>query len=533
MTTPAASPAESVQANETVSIWVVHALVAAQMACVGLALLHFVRQLSPGFNPIYLPGLTVLLSIEAMITWRRTRRSTDLDYNGVIFWIVEWVVLLVTIRLFLFLWRGQFALEIQQFRSSPVAAFLDGEMVFASLAGFFAWVISGFHERDLLDLEGDVTILRETEVGTVVSDRQVTRRGMINRVFGVGFILVALIGLARVDFKALTLVQSRPRTDVFNLLVYFLLALAFFSQANYAALRGAWAWNKLPVARSMAKRWAAASLVFLAVVTLVAFLLPTGYTLGLLSTLSYLFDALMYAGYLLFSLVLLPIMALFSWISRLFSSSPPEDPAPVQEPVSPLFPNAAPASLPWLDLLKSLLFWGLLITVVGYAFIQYARQNQAIAGWFRRAPVLRWLRGVLAWVSPRLGGLSQQLGLAVKSTLQRLRRPALPLAPRPAGFVSLRRMSPRQRVIFFYLALVRRAGEAGLPRTPDQTPAEYASRLQTSLPGAETDLHEMTASFLEARYSLHDVSPEQAGLVRRLWDQLKRRLRRWAAPPAP
>jgi len=82
-------------------------------------------------------------------------------------------------------------------------------------------------------------------------------------------------------------------------------------------------------------------------------------------------------------------------------------------------------------------------------------------------------------------------------------------------------------VRFYYLALVRRGGEYGLPRQPDQTPREYQLKLQSSLPEIDEDLAAMTAAFYEARYSQHDISEDKAGLVRQWWQRIRRNLRSW------
>ncbi len=55
-------------------------------------------------------------------------------------------------------------------------------------------------------------------------------------------------------------------------------------------------------------------------------------------------------------------------------------------------------------------------------------------------------------------------------------------------FINPRRLSPRQKVIFYYLAMVRRAREAGLPRQDDQTPYEYARSLTSSLEDGKQDV---------------------------------------------
>jgi len=93
------------------------------------------------------------------------------------------------------------------------------------------------------------------------------------------------------------------------------------------------------------------------------------------------------------------------------------------------------------------------------------------------------------------------------------------------NFVNLRRLSARQRVFFFYLALVRRGGEAGLARKPSQTPNEYAQFLDKSLPEVSDSVDSMTESFMEARYSKHLIEPKQASLVQAYWERIRQALR--------
>jgi hypothetical protein len=73
--------------------------------------------------------------------------------------------------------------------------------------------------------------------------------------------------------------------------------------------------------------------------------------------------------------------------------------------------------------------------------------------------------------------------------------------------------------------MVRRGGEHGYPRQPWQTPTEYAHRLIDSLPEATKDIEIMNSQFLEARYSLHEISEEQVSLVSSSWDRIRKVLR--------
>ena len=95
----------------------------------------------------------------------------------------------------------------------------------------------------------------------------------------------------------------------------------------------------------------------------------------------------------------------------------------------------------------------------------------------------------------------------------------------PAGsLIRLRALDPRRQIYFFYLAMIRRGGEQGVPRQPSQTPAEYASTLEKALPSGEEDIDSITQAFVEARYSRRKVDAGDADLVKATWGRIRRAL---------
>jgi hypothetical protein len=93
------------------------------------------------------------------------------------------------------------------------------------------------------------------------------------------------------------------------------------------------------------------------------------------------------------------------------------------------------------------------------------------------------------------------------------------------SFINPRRLDPRQKIIFYYLALVRRANEAGLPRKDGQTPYEYAHTLTSSLEEGKDGVEALTESFVEARYSRHDIPLKEARRIESIWETIRRVLR--------
>ena len=136
--------------------------------------------------------------------------------------------------------------------------------------------------------------------------------------------------------------------------------------------------------------------------------------------------------------------------------------------------------------------------------------------------VMRLWRRVSAW----FGGLNQQIEDLLEAR-RRARRPGTARsASAPRRWINPRKLSPRQQVQFYYLAMLRRGGEHGHARQPTQTPYEYARKLESDIPEIDRDVDGLTEEFIEARYSRHDIPPEHVGMVRRYWERIKRALKR-------
>jgi hypothetical protein len=91
----------------------------------------------------------------------------------------------------------------------------------------------------------------------------------------------------------------------------------------------------------------------------------------------------------------------------------------------------------------------------------------------------------------------------------------------PFRFWNLRRAAPRDQVLYYYLSILRRAGDLGIRRRPSQTPDEYDPVLGTEVSDAEADVHALTEAFDRARYDAGPVDPAQAGAVRAVWERLR------------
>jgi hypothetical protein len=119
-----------------------------------------------------------------------------------------------------------------------------------------------------------------------------------------------------------------------------------FSRTRLNLLRSGWSWERVPIGRGVGARWITYTVLLLAVTVLVAIVLPTQYSLGLLGTLSYILQIIVAA----IQFIVFVIATLLYVLLSLFMIDPGEAPqlAPLpQPPLSPAAPTPThgPSSL--------------------------------------------------------------------------------------------------------------------------------------------------------------------------------------------
>ncbi len=308
-------------------------------------------------------------------------------------------------------------------------------------------------------------------------------------------------------------------------MLYFAVGVALLSQGRFSVLFSLWERQGVPVQRGIARRWLVWALIFLVSVALVALLLPTSYAMGPVRALMRLLSLL----YWVLSFVLGLFLALLTFLIRLLFPNvemtrlPSGPPAPLSAPEQ----AAGAQAMPWLEILGTALFWVVILSIAGYAALRFLRDRigslDAVEGgegrWWQR--LLLWLRDVWrAW---------RRWGQGVQERLVQRQKGAVAGPPRAGarrGFFSLRRLSPRELVRYFYLSTERRAAQAGQPRQAGQTPYEYRASLGERYGELEPDLTGLTEAFVQARYSPQPVEPRTAEAARPLWQRLRAALRR-------
>lgn len=510
-----------------------HAIVICMMALATVTYLQLQNRLLPDLRASYLPWFCLFVSMDAMVTKRALRRFNNLGMVGIVYRLLEWVVILISLKAVQIL--SQFSvgllLEPQFLLTSIARTFFNNEYLVGVFAVMVVWWLSSEFGEDLSELEGDETLLEVERLGGAISNRPAVRERMVGRIFFIGVSMVVMGILVRLDGRLHFSETPLQGTIVLNIVLYFLLSLVLLSQTQLAVLRAGWSWDQIPIHRDLAWKYAIYSFIFIAFIAALSFLLPTRYTLGFLSTL----NTLIYMGsrivhfitslfYFFISLLFLPIAYL---LSSLFDQSGIQPVEPAEFPAFPQ-PQQTGDPIAWLEFLKSLLFWGIFLGIVIFAFYQYYQQNREMLQTLRQLPALSWFFRFLSWLGSHLGIINKQAGQAFRAGFRKLRFQSKAVTARaPWRYVNLRKMPARERVLFLYLAMLKRLAESGIARKSSQTPYEYARVLESDLTDVDQEVAFITDAFIEARYSRHIVTKDQANFVQRWWEQIRRAIHHW------
>jgi len=467
------------------------------VGCVALSLVGLVQVFAPDWNGTYL--LVMLVSGAALGYYLRVlaRQHISSDQERQRLYRLVLGVSFVAVKAGVYLsmpWE-RVQQDIQQWFAEPWYFFsLEFIVTFGLFVG--AWLAAMATAADWEALEDPV---RDRTTASPV-------QRLAARFFVAGMLLLITGGLTRIGLADL-LNLARPSTPgiSINALVYFLLGLAMLGQARFTALRTLWGLQKTPVAVELASRWARYSLIFLVLAAALAFILPTRYATPLFDLLLW----LMGIGFSIMSLVLFVFQIFlypFLWLLSLIQQTDPPDAPLLPQNLIPPAPPEAATPWPWLGLVRSLLFWGLLLGIGVYLIHRYLREHPELLRAVQRVNVVRVLGDWIAALWRALRGWGRDVQAQVVAAVQRQRdlRRARDKTRRRAAAPG----SSRAWVLRHYAELLAETARSGLPRRDAQTPREYQQTLQPALPAAAPPLEQVTTAFIEARYSAHPIPPE-------------------------
>jgi len=504
-----------------------NAAVILAMACAGFGYAQLLTRL--GVDAAYLTLFSLLLAAETFYSFYHIK---DIDGNErIIFRAAELLTIPILLKIFLLFRNGldQLPQEIAAWQQDFFGSFFSGEYIAALFLFVLIWIFSTILAQDIEILYDNEQDAAWDEIGKVQNTLHLYRRRIAANLFILGGFVVFFAAAARLNLRqSVPFLQGQfnPDVPVFNVLLYFILVLVLLSQTQFALLRARWTWRKTPVAPRLPRNWLVYGLIFFGVLALLAFLLPTQYSMGLFDTLIYAINLMMVLVRFLITLILLPI----GFCASLFSSNRTEELPPLP-PASPQLPPPVgeSAANPLWQFIQSFLFWGIFLAVIIFALSQYVRSNKALLAVLSKLSIMpiasKFFKSFWAWLRGANRTLSSLITTGIRRILlpSSLTRKIEKQVRQPGG------KTPREQVMQLYLAFLELVRESGPAREAGETPYHYSQIFIADRPDVSAELLDLTEAFVEARYSQHPVDPPKVPLLQTIWKRIREKLKK----PAP
>lgn len=310
-----------------------------------------------------------------------------------------------------------------------------------------------------------------------------------------------------------------------TMLIYFLAGFWLLSQARLMVMRARWMANRVQKTRPVERSWRRSSIGLLLAAALLAAFLPIGSTIAI----SRILTAIAFGGLFILNLLISAFFSLVAIILSLLARLAGTDSQPRPELPPPDLSELAPppeAFTPSQDLqaIFGSFFWAIIVVGAIFAILFFLRERKG----FINVKFLQaaW-RALKSWWHHFRQGLSSRVKTMQQTIRTRLRasQKGDEAQRAPWRFIRLNALSPRDQIRYFYLSIVRRAGQRGVARQQSETPLEYAQDLAERWPDTEVDIEGLTSAFLKARYSADAVEKEEALTTKEKWRRLRARIR--------
>ncbi len=507
--------------------WVRHVLqpliVGLMVGCIAISLVQLVHALLPTWNKTYFIIAPILAALAGYYTrYLAMRRFLDWGEKFRML-MTEWVLMFVLLKIAGYIgdsWASVLA-DVRGWSDNFYVIF-DVETLAAFGLCLLAWQAAWATVQDIEEIADPLPHYGSED------EFPMTR---LRRRFTIGGVLLfAMAGLAHTGIATLDDSWTRSTLVILSVLAYFLLGLLLLGQMHFARLARLWESRKAQVESKLSVQWVQYGAALLALALVIAFILPTGYTVGLLdlgyaliSVIWYLLSWIMYLFTAFFALIAF-------LLSRFGETEPGISPAP---PVFPeemtTTPSSAGAEWPWLEVLRSLLFWGIAIAFLIYVLRAYLRDRAELRARIESWSVIQRLRAWWAALGHWWRGARREVRARAEAALEKISLQRFGRGREDASRRQRPGDSRRARIAYYYLSTLDEAKEVGLPRRQAQTPYEYSPTVEMALPEAQEEMARLTRAFVEARYSSHPISDEDVGSLQRTWEQLRQALREFHA----
>lgn len=499
--------------------------------CINIALSILLEQYAAGLGAGVrwaILGLGVVAAVIGVTstTWlahpdQRLRRTAG-------YRIAEIVLILLVSRVVLWLAQGHLP-SLDAFLLSPDEVFLDGPYLLMLVALLFTWFAAIDFTDDLAQLglqPDELHVAQSARSGMFDSSRpaQGDRRAILRRIVarwvGWGIVLIFIasalrMGVTRERFWTLARQDVHPLV-IAVIVTYFLCGLLLLSQGQLAVLRARWTIDGLPTSTSILRNWPIYTAVILLATAFVALFLPLGDTLLISRVLGAVLDGIYYVVTLIFQLISLVLILLFSLLPHSQTPPPPQPAPPAVAPTPPTPPMMEIP--PWFG---GALFWTTILFILALAAYFYFTDRETNMRWLRK------LRDMLIarWQQLRVGWGTWRRSLPLRSGPELGTAIAATGAGRKWWQLRWGGLNAEQQVRYLYFQLLNRAAEYDKGRRENETPAAYAPRLSEEV-GAQAEdkeaIEALTKAFVQVRYAGQPAQQDQVSWLAQLWDRLRK-----------
>ena len=496
-------------------------LIGAMVGCVLTPIVDIIRTFVSTWDSLSVFTLCALAALEASYAHHLIRAREMRGWDVLRFRVIELGMIMIVMKLIsLVLYPAPNLIALfAAWTDNPLTIF-DLQTIIGLCIAFIAWQIATTTAEDIADLSRFV-------FPNEMSSSYISPLQRLNeRYFLSGGILLAATGLNYTPLAELINLSRPPVSGVIlNVLIYFVLGLVLLGQARYTALSADWKMREINVSGDIENRWLRYSLILVFIAGAAVIFLPTRYTLSLLDLINtiivIMFGIIFILSQFIAVLIAIPLTLLIMLLPKL-------PPLPFVLPLPPArlpTPPAAPSG-DWMEFLRSLIFWVMLIGVASYIVVNYLRERPELLEMLRSTKVVRWVRGWWAMMRKWWGVIRERVGARVA---EMLRERWLSSAAKKLGdvfnFFSLRPRSPRDQIAYFYLSILQRASQKGFARGATETPYEYEPTLESNLPEAQGDAADLTQTFVEARYSARVFGSEDIKRAKEIWERVREAMR--------
>lgn len=487
------------------------------------------QQIDPGWQGAYLIILGGLVIIEAMVV--RNLAQERSEKSPWIFWISEWIFILVGLKLAIWITQGFRGIWSEFYTwQENLENFFSGEYMTALTILIIVWFFSNSFGKKLREMHSYESDL---EVGKFVQlrlERIAARQQMVNQFLFLGIIMILLATMAKMDLETLSGFLGQEMTvplafSVIPIIAYFVVGLILLSLTHFAILRGGWLMGEIHISQGIARNWFRFALYIFGISAIIALLLPTQFTINFLQTAVFVVQFLIEIAMFIVGLLVLPFVFLYSFI---ISFLPQGEPVNTNNAI-PKFempPERTPGVLPpWIEIIQNIIFWVIFIGVIVFFVWHYLRQNQAWMKNIEFGAFGIWLEKIKLTIRNLVNKFRGQVVHSLQEIRNRVQKEnQTALFENIFNKVEPEGLGPRRKIILKYTELIQQGEQSGITKKPSQTAIQYQKTLKQSLSEEQDEIDRVTQAFLEARYTRHEIKLETVEEIEPLWKRLQKSL---------